>query len=261
LSSAGNQSQPQSPAAGGLRRSHTSLSFDDAQPNETTAFLSQRLSSQNYQSFANDGDGTPRARKSVYKRSRSTLRDGPAEEIDETNDHETNGEPVEARTASIWEKATGPFRSIELENKGSVARDHLALGRTLLSGLPKYLRNLTSRRADIPRVAANITGVHLHWHRSHTAFPTQHVTTRYGLADRPHYLTAGWQAIGRRLSGDQYFDTAPGVPALFHRATVDYEWQVPSQSGDGDTARLDNIGDYDPVSSSRHRHSPAERSY
>lgn len=117
-----------SPGVGGLRRSRTSLSFDDAQPDETTAFLSRRLSGQNYQSLANDSDGTARPSKSVYKRSRSTLREGPSESLDE-NDEDMDGGPAETRDASLWDKAVGPFRSIELENKGSVARDHLALGK------------------------------------------------------------------------------------------------------------------------------------
>lgn len=140
-----SSSNPASPGAGGLRRSRTSLSFDDAQPDETTAFLSRRLSGQNYQSLSNDGDGAPRSRKSVYKRSRSTLRDGPSEELDENDEHDMNGGPAEARQLSLWDKTTGPFRSIELENKGSVARDHLALGRRSSYGL---LRTHTDFREE-----------------------------------------------------------------------------------------------------------------
>jgi len=129
-----SNSTPASPGPGGLRRSRTSLSFDDARPDETTAFLSRRLSGQNYQSL-NDSDGAAAARKSVYKRSQSTLRDGPSEEIHENEDADLDDETSRTRQLSTWAKVTGPFRSIELENKGSVARDHLALERTFLAWL------------------------------------------------------------------------------------------------------------------------------
>lgn len=129
-----------SPAPGGdLRRSHTAVSFeDDGRPDETTAFLSRRLTSQNYHTLQNDTDAVPRARKSAYKRSTSTLRPDESVPTRGSEENEQNGSPPEMgeEEPKWWEKALSPFRSIELENTGSVARDHLALGTDPLTHNP-----------------------------------------------------------------------------------------------------------------------------
>lgn len=80
----------------------------------------------NYQSMVQrpTSNATTRKRQTASQ----SAAHSPTAQADPNNEGEFGNGSAEQRKPSIWKKKLEYFQSIELENKGSVARDHLALG-------------------------------------------------------------------------------------------------------------------------------------
>lgn len=82
-----------------------------------------------------------------------------------------------------WHDFVDKYGSVELENKGSVARDHLALGTFPLLLLTESLGPLTDGlgvRTHLSRLAPHLFSLCFNWDCNHPAFPTECNTIRPG---------------------------------------------------------------------------------
>lgn len=95
----------------------------------------------NYQSTGRSGDGIP------GEASDTTKSLGQDAAVDGNEGRASHSESVAGRIRHWFGRLTDKFGSLELENKGSVARDHLALGASCLFSLSYFL--LSSWYTDI----------------------------------------------------------------------------------------------------------------
>lgn len=187
--------------------------------------------------------------------------------------------PAKANSSKpSWTKETfRKFQSLELENKGSVARDHLALGMSHMSLPPqrprahRRLRCMSRRnqlidyadlsffsftsRAHLSSMATNLFSFCIHWRRRDAAVPPQY---RLCLCEhgrfRSHKTAKDGPAIGCDIPRDQHRDAAAGLQTLFSRTGMDPQGQVSGQSRDHPHHVIRGAGPHDFVTGGCHCH-------
>lgn len=207
------------------RGHNKSLSADEMESSgdEHTAILSRSRDGQrDYQTNQSSGTATAaesrqgsRARKDNVQ---AQQRDPSLRSYQTTTDGQRNDEDEDE--LPWYKKLAEKYGSVELDNKGSVARDHLALG-TDGCFTSKEASPLTlTRRTNIPSLAPHRSIICLHWHSRNATFPLeQHHRQQRPLLDWAPSTTSR-QAFGRNVSRYRHSHTIRWIPQILRGAAL-----------------------------------------
>lgn len=165
---ASQSNRPDSEPSSSSSQRHMPNNQDQQYPfNEVTPIVSNSGSpGRGYQATDNpkntesrQGNGNPKA---------------PAQRETRNNDDNDPGDNPNIDQQGAWySRVADRFSSVELENKGSVARDHLALGMLIQHSLFLVLFANNLYRTNIPRMAQDITSICLYRDSSNATFPLE----------------------------------------------------------------------------------------
>jgi hypothetical protein len=156
---------------------------------------------------------------------------GPRQREEEEEEHSLD------ETEGWWARLLSDYGSIELENKGSVARDHLALGMYSRSSayllshklLLHQLLTIHFCRTDVSRMATYFSSICFNWHSNYPALPSQyHNCCGQWLGSISASSTNG-ETSRSYVLGHQYFDVRRRFPSVFRESALDYTRKIPGK--------------------------------